>query len=80
MKKLILIVLIGATLTGCQNPISSQIDKEGDETRAEIAAEMVVAKQEIELMINNQVGSTTAELDNKLNAIINYLNYLGYYR
>lgn len=67
-------------LTGCNNPISNQIDKEGDETRAEIAAEMVVAKQEIETMINNQVGSTTAELDNKLNAIINYLNYMSIYR
>jgi len=67
-------------LTGCNNPISNQIDKEGDETRAEIAAEMVVAKQEIETMINNQVGSTTAELDSKLNAIINYLNYMSIYR
>ncbi len=78
MKKLLLIGLL--MLTGCNNPISSQIDKEGDETRAEIAAEMVVAKQEIETMINSRVGSTTAELDNKLNAIINYLNYMSIYR
>ena len=78
MKKLLLIGLL--LLTGCNNPISSQIDKEGDETRAEIAAEMVVAKQEIQQMINNQVGSTTAELDNKLNAIIQYLNYMSIYK
>jgi len=78
MKKLLLIGLL--LLTGCNNPISSQIDKEGDETRAEIAAEMVVAKQEIETMINSRVGSTTAELDSKLNAIISYLNYMSIYR
>lgn len=78
MKKLLLIGLL--MLTGCNNPISSQIDKEGDETRAEIAAEMVVAKQEIETMINSRVGSTTAELDSKLNAIISYLNYMSIYR
>ncbi len=78
MKKQKLIGIL--RLTGCYNPISSQIDKEGDETRAEIAAEMVVAKQEIQQMINNQVGSTTAELDNKLNAIIQYLNYMSIYR
>ena len=78
MKKLLLIGPL--LLTGCNNPISSQVDKEGDETRAEIAAEMVIAKHEIQQMINNQVGSTTAELDNKLNAIINYLNYMSIYR
>ena len=78
MKKLLLIGLL--LLTGCNNPISNQIDKEGDETRAEIAAEMVVAKQEIQQMIDNKVGSTTAELDNKLNAIIQYLNYMSIYR
>lgn len=37
MTKLILIGLI--LLTGCNNPISSAIDKEGDKTRAEMHVE-----------------------------------------
>jgi archaellum component FlaG (FlaF/FlaG flagellin family) len=58
MKKLIIIALISATLTGCSNPISSQIDKEGDETRAEIQAEMAIARQEID----NNIASLSAEI------------------
>lgn len=56
MKKLFLIGLI--LLTGCSNPISSQIDKEGDETRAEIQAEMAIARQEID----NNIASLSAEI------------------
>jgi hypothetical protein len=56
MKKLLLIGLI--CLTGCSNPILSQIDKEGDKTRAEIQTEMAIARQEID----NNIASLSAEI------------------
>ena len=43
MKKLLLTGII--FLTGCQNPISSGIAKEGDKTRAEMQAEMELVKK-----------------------------------
>lgn len=46
MKKLA-IILILCSLTGCSNPIASAVDKEGDETRAQMQTELEIAKQQI---------------------------------
>ena len=71
MKKLLLIGLI--LLTGCNNPISSQIDKEGDETRAEIQAEMISAKQEISAETQRQLEQIIVQIDGRITNLMDYL-------
>ena len=78
MKKLLLIGLI--LLTGCNNPISSAIDKEGDEIRAEIQAEMENAKQQIVEENKRQFASATIEINGTTISAINYLTMMGYHR
>lgn len=71
MKKLLLMGLI--LLTGCNNPISSQIDKEGDDTRAEIQAEMVIAKQEITAETQRQLEQIIVQIDGQIMNLMDYL-------
>lgn len=78
MKKLLLIGLI--LLTGCQNPISSAIDKEGDKTRAEMQIEMEIAKQQIAEETKRQLASATIEINGAVVNAINYLTMVGFYR
>lgn len=78
MKKLLLIGLI--LLTGCNNPISSAIDKEGDKTRAEMQSEMEIAKQQIAEETKRQLASTTIEINGTVINAINYLTMVGLYR
>ena len=78
MKKLLLIGLI--FLTGCQNPISSGIAKEGDKTRAEMQAEMELAKQQIAEETKRQLASATIEINGAVINAINYLTMVGFYR
>lgn len=78
MKKLLLIGLI--FLTGCQNPISSGIAKEGDKTRAEMQAEMEIAKQQIAEETKRQLASATIEINGTVVNAINYLTMVGFYR
>lgn len=78
MKKLLLIGLI--LLTGCNNPISSAIDKEGDKTRAEMQVEMEIAKQQIAEETKRQLASATIEINGTVINAINYLTMVGLYR
>ena len=78
MKKLLLIGII--FLTGCQNPISSGIAKEGDKTRAEMQAEMEIAKQQIAEETKRQLASATIEINGTVVNAINYLTMVGFYR
>lgn len=78
MKKLALIGLI--LLTGCNNPISSAIDKEGDKTRAEMQVEMEIAKQQIAEETKRQLASATLEINGTVINAINYLTMVGFYR
>lgn len=78
MKKLALIGLI--LLTGCNNPISSAIDKEGDKTRAEMQSEMEIAKQQIAEETKRQLASATIEINGTVINAINYLTMVGLYR
>ena len=78
MKKLLFIGLI--FLTGCQNPISSGIAKEGDKTRAEMQAEMELAKQQIAEETKRQLASATIEINGAVVNAVNYLTMVGFYR
>ena len=78
MKKLLLIGII--FLAGCQNPISSGIAKEGDKTRAEMQAEMEIAKQQIAEETKRQLASATIEINGTVVNAINYLTMVGFYR
>ena len=78
MKKLLLIGLI--FITGCQNPIGSAIDKEGDKTRAEMQVEMEIAKQQIAEETKRQLASATIEINGTVINAINYLTMVGLYR
>lgn len=46
MKKLFLVIWLVAA-TGCSNPIGSAVDKEGEETRLQMQAELDAARAEI---------------------------------
>lgn len=46
MKKLLLVIWLVAA-TGCSNPIGSAVDKEGEETRLQMQAELNAARAEI---------------------------------
>ena len=78
MKKLLLLGLI--FLTGCNNPISSAIDKEGDKTRAEMQTELAVAKIELAEEMKRQLASATIEINGTVINAINYLTMVGFYR
>jgi len=78
MKKLLLLGLI--FLTGCTNPISSAIDKEGDKTRAEMQTELAVAKIELAEEMKRQLASATIEINGTVINAINYLTMVGFYR
>ncbi len=78
MKKLALIGII--FLTGCNNPISSAINKEGDKTRAEMQVEMEIAKQQIAEETKRQLASATIEINGTVINAINYLTMAGLYR
>ena len=78
MKKVLFIGII--FLTGCQNPISSGIAKEGDKTRAEMQAEMEIARQQIADETKRQLASATIEINGTVINAINYLMMVGLYR
>lgn len=79
MKKTLLIGIV-LLLTGCNNPISSAIDKEGDKTRAEMQVEMEIAKQQIAEETKRQLASATIEINGTVINAINYLTMVGLYR
>jgi ABC-type dipeptide/oligopeptide/nickel transport system permease component len=75
MKKLALIGLI--LLTGCQNPIGSAINKEGDKTRAELQSELATAKQEISAENQAMIEQLAQRFGNDMSTVVYYLNYLA---
>ena len=74
MKKLLLIGLI--CLTGCSNPVSSKMEKEGDKTRAEFAAELATAKIEISAELQAKIDQLRHETGADIDSIISYLQYI----
>jgi len=76
MKKLLLIGLI--FLTGCQNPIGSAINKEGDKTRAEMQSELATAKQELSAENQAMIEQLAQRFGNDMSTIVDYLNYIAF--
>lgn len=79
MKKIILIcLLIGLImLTGCNNPIASSIDKEGDKTRAEMAIELQSAKIEITAEMQTQMDNLLVNVNGQIISLLDYLQRGG---
>lgn len=71
MKKL-LIVLFLATLTGCSNPISSAVDKEGDETRLEMQNELAAAKIELTEEMKRQLDQVQVNISGQVISLLQY--------
>lgn len=76
MKKL-LIILFLMTLTGCSNPISSAVDKEGDETRAEMQTELAAAKIELTEEMKKQLEQLYANVSGKMISLLQYFTING---
>ena len=73
MRKLMLVVFCVFSI-GCNNPISSKIDKEGDKTRAELQAEVEIARQEIVNEVTEMLTLTKMELNGTLISVLEYIN------
>lgn len=76
MKKL-LIILFLMTLTGCSNPISSAVDKEGDETRAEMQAELAAAKVELTEEMKRQLDQVQINISGQMISLLQYFTING---
>lgn len=76
MKKL-LIILFLMTLTGCGNPISSAVDKEGDETRAEMQNELAAAKIELTEEMKRQLDQVQVNISGEMISLLQYFTING---
>jgi len=77
MRKIIYILLISSMfLTGCQNPISSAINKEGDETRAELTSELSVNTEALKTEVQTMINSIEYRLGNNNYYMLEYLTKL----
>ncbi len=65
MKKLLLIICLVAA-SGCSNPISSVVDKEGEETRIQMQAELNAAKTEISTELQRQLETMYVNISGQL--------------
>ena len=76
MKKL-LIILFLTTITGCSNPISSAVDKEGDETRAEMQSELAAAKIELTEEMKRQLDQVQVNISGQVISLLQYFTING---
>lgn len=76
MRKLILIAAL-ALVTGCSNPISSAVDKEGDETRAEMQTELAVAKIELSEEMKKQLEQLYINVSGQMVSLLQYFTING---
>lgn len=74
-KLLILLVLI--SLTGCSNPISSAVDKEGDEARLEMQNELTIAKIELTEEMKRQLDQVRINLAGEMISLLQYFSITG---
>lgn len=65
MKKLLLIICL-ISVSGCSNPISSAVDKEGEETRIQMQAELTAAKTEINTELQRQLETMYVNISGQL--------------
>ena len=76
MKRLLTILFL-TTLTGCSNPISSAVDKEGDETRAEMQTELAVAKVELTEEMKRQLDQVQVNISGQMISLLQYFTING---
>ncbi len=76
MKKF-LIILTLMTLTGCSNPISSAVDKEGDETSAEMQSELAAAKIELTEEMKRQLDQLYVGVSGQMISLLQYFSING---
>ena len=65
MKKLFFIFCLVAA-SGCSNPISSAVDKEGEETRLQMQTELATAKSEINAELQRQLETMYVNISGQL--------------
>ena len=74
MKQFIkLFLFLSLFLVGCNNPISLQIDKEGDETRAELQTEVALAEQHITKEVKDMLTEMKVEINGTIVSVFEYL-------
>lgn len=76
MKQCFLILCL-VTLTGCSNPISSAVDKEGDETRVEMQNELAVAKIELSEEMKKQLEQLYINVSGQMVSLLQYFTING---
>jgi len=77
MKRLLAIILTLCILTGCNNPIASQVSKEGDKTRIELQSELELAKYEIGAENRAMIEQLMQKFNNDYNTIVGYLSEIA---
>ena len=75
MKKLFLAMLIAsvAFTSGCKNPISASVEKEGDKTRADMIVELNAAKVDIFNSFKSELDKSNQYNTELINAYMQYL-------
>ena len=76
MRKLILIAAL-ALATGCSNPISSAVNKEGDETRLEMQNELAAAKIELTEEMKRQLDQVQINISGQMISLLQYFTING---
>lgn len=73
MKKMILCLLIVVMASGCSNPFASAANKEGEEARLQMQAELVTAKTEINAEMQRQLDAVYKSIAEQLVNVYNQL-------
>ena len=75
MKKIVLILLLALSVatSGCKNPISASVEKEGDKTREDMIVELDAAKQDIYNAFKKEIDQSSQSNQDLINAYMQYL-------
>lgn len=75
MKWLFFTTLLASMLftSGCNNPISASVEKEGDKTRADMIVELNAAKVDIYNAFKKEIAQSSQNNIDAINAYVQYL-------
>lgn len=75
MKRLFFTTLLASMLftSGCNNPISASVEKEGDKTRADMIVELNAAKVDIYNAFKKEIAQSSQNNIDAINAYVQYL-------
>lgn len=75
MKRLFFTTLLASMFftSGCNNPISASVEKEGDKTRADMIAELNAAKVDIYNAFKKEIAQSSQNNIDAINAYVQYL-------